>query len=426
MTRHETPRCGETHMLEHYIRNQKRLAAMKRNYLASYLEKLAERYYADGYAFGYARCILGRAFQFVEQLAAAHVPPDRITSRHVDRFMRWSVAQSPEKPLWRRTIASVAAHSILRQVLADHPPVVTRSPSRVEADRYADHLRCNRGLAEGTVAWHRYSLDLFLTFCFQQRPVDPSVITAKRVHAYVDSLPHGRANSRRCRACAALRGYFRFLRMQGVDIGNLLFVVPTVRQPRAVLSPRWLTSADTEQLLHSIDRSEAIGKRDYAVVLCMIDLGVRVGDVARLSLDHIDWRAGMVQVANHKNGRPYQMPLPRRLGRALADYLAKGRPPSQRREIFLCHTHPRGVPITARGLKGMMCRVWHRAGLSDKFTGTHILRHSIATRMRQKGVSLKHIADVLGHRSIQTTTLYAQVDLPALRSVAQPWLEVQS
>lgn len=347
-------------MLEHYIRDRKRLAAMKRNYLASYLEKIAERYYADGYAFGYARCILGRAFQFVEQLEAAHVPPGRITPRHADKFMCWYVAHSPGNSLCRRRIASVAAHCILRQVLADHPPVVTRSPSRVETDRYADHLRCNRGLAEGTVEWHRHSLELFLTFCFQQRPVDPSVITAKRVHAYVDSLPHGRANSRRCRACAALRGYFQFLRMQGVDIGNLLFVVPTVHQPRAVLSPRWLTSADTEQLLCSIDRSRTIGKRDYAVVLCMIDLGVRVGDVARLSLDHIDWRSGTVQVANHKTGTPYQMPLPRRLGKALADYLVKGRPPSLRREVFLCHTHPRGVPITARGLKGMMCRVWDR------------------------------------------------------------------
>jgi site-specific recombinase XerD len=78
-----------------------------------------------------------------------------------------------------------------------------------------------------------------------------------------------------------------------------------------------------------------------------------------------------------------------------------------------------------KALQGVMRYVWQRAGLGEKFSGTHILRHSIATRMRQKGVGLKSIADVLGHQSMQTTTLYAQVDLPALRAVAQPWLEVR-
>lgn len=426
MTRHENPYYGETYMLEHYIRDKMILAEMKRNYLASYLEKLAERYYADGYFFGYARYILGRAFQFVEQLEAAHVPPDQITSRHVDRFIRWHVAQSPQNPFWRRTLASVAANSILRQVLVDHPPVDTRSPSQVETDRYAEHLRCNRGLAEGTIKLRRYYLELFLTVCFQQRPVDPSVITAKLVQTYVTSLPYGRTNSRRISTCTVLRSYFRFLQMQGINIGNLLLAVPSIRRPRLAVSPRWLTSSDVEQLLCSIDRSKAIGKRDYAIVLCMIELGVRVGDVARFSLDHIDWRAGTVQVVNHKTGQPYQMPLPRRLGKALADYLLKGRPSSQRREIFLCHAHPRGGTVTAGGLKSVMFRIWHCAGLSEKFTGTHILRHSIATRMRQRGVSLKSIADVLGHQSIQTTAIYAQVDLPALRSVSQPWPEVRS
>jgi site-specific recombinase XerD len=412
-------------MLEHYIQNRKRLVAMKRNYLAPYLEKIAERYCADGYHFKHARRRLGFAFRFVEWLEAAHVLPGQITAKHVDKFLQWYVPKPPEKFQRKRKLAYSAAHSVLRQIWAEHPPVITRSPSRVEADRYADHLRRNRGLAEGTVEGHRRNLEQFLTFSFRQRPVEPSAITARRVHAYVDALPHGRANCRRRQTCTALRGYFRFLRMLGVEIGNLLVAVPTVRVPRAALSPRWLTSADTEQLLRSIDRSTASGKRDYAAILCMIHLGVRVGDVPRLSLDDIDWREGTVQVANHKTGRPYQMPLPRRLGKALADYLVKGRLPSQRREIFLCHTHPRGTPVTVKALQGVMRYAWQRAGLGEKFSGTHILRHSIATRMRQKGVGLKSIADVLGHQSMQTTTLYAQVDLPALRAVAQPWLEVR-
>jgi site-specific recombinase XerD len=158
----------------------------------------------------------------------------------------------------------------------------------------------------------------------------------------------------------------------------------------------------------------------------MAELGLRVGDVARLALDDIDWREGMVRVPNHKRGRPYQLPLPRRLGQALADYLVKGRPSSQRQAVFLCHAHPRGTPVTAGALKRAVQRAWQRSGLDKRFSGTHVLRHSVATRMKQEGVSLKFIADVLGHDSVQTTTLYAQVDLPVLRKVAQPWPEEQS
>jgi integrase len=158
----------------------------------------------------------------------------------------------------------------------------------------------------------------------------------------------------------------------------------------------------------------------------MAELGLRVGDVARLKLEDIDWREGTIRVSNHKRGRPYQLPLPRRLGQAIADYLAKGRPSSLRREVFLRHAHPRGTVATPGALKREVRRAWQRAGLETRFSGTHILRHSVATRMKQEGVSLKFIADVLGHDSVQTTTLYAQVDLPVLRTVAQPWPEVQS
>ena len=158
----------------------------------------------------------------------------------------------------------------------------------------------------------------------------------------------------------------------------------------------------------------------------MAELGLRVGDVARLTLDDVDWCEGTVRVPNHKRGKPYQLPLPRRLGQALADYLAKGRPSSLRREIFVRHAHPRGTAVTAGALKREVQRAWQRSGLEKRCSGTHVLRHSVATRMKQEGVSLKFIADVLGHESVQTTTLYAQVDLPVLRTVAQPWPEEQS
>jgi site-specific recombinase XerD len=398
---------------------------MKRNLLAPFLEEAADRYRAEGYCYKYAQRGLRYAASFGDWLQTRGVPLDRIAKEHVDGFLQWIVPTPPEKFIYARTRALAAARFVLALVQAKQPIVLALSPAQAEVARYVEHLRCNRGLAEGTLEHHQRNLELFLTSCFKQQQVDHSAITAARIHEYVDGLPTSLSNSRRRCTCAALRGYFRFLQLQGVVTGHLQAVVPKVRSPRPALSSKWLTSADADRLLCAINRSRASEKRNYAVILCMIDLGLRVGDVARLSLDDIDWREGTVRVANHKRARPYRLPLPQRLGQAIADYLLKGRPSSQRREIFLCHLHPRGAPVTVAALKKMVGRAWERAGFDGRFSGTHILRHTVATRMKQEGVSLKFIADVLGHHSVQTTTLYAQVDLPALRTVAQPWPEEQ-
>jgi integrase len=175
------------------------------------------------------------------------------------------------------------------------------------------------------------------------------------------------------------------------------------------------------RLLETVDRSTGIGKRTYAVILCLADLGIRVGDVARIALDDVDWHAGIIRVANGKRRRPYQLPLPQRLGESLVDYLRYGRPDSTSRAIFLQRDKPEWVPATVHALKISVRRTWELAGLGGRFNGTHILRRTAATRMKQRGASLKSIADVLGHDSLQVVGLYAQVDLPALRRVAQPW-----
>ena len=412
-------------MLGYYFQDRERLAVMERNPLAPFLEEAAKRFRAEGYVYKYARASLECAASFGDWLRSRRVPLHRITEEHVDGFLHWFVPRPPDKFIHRRKRNHAAAHFMLALIRARHPMVLARTPAQAEVGRYVEHLRRNRGLAEGTLGNHQRYLEPFLTFCFKQRRVEYLAITAACIHAYVDRLPQGLCNGRRRCTCAALRGYFRFLKLQGVATGPLQSVVPTVRSPRAALSPKWLTSADADRLLGFINRSPAIGKRNYAAILCMIDLGLRVGDVARLSLDDIDWREGTVRVANHKRARPYRLPLPQRLGQAIADYLSKGRPTSQRREVFLRHAHLRGTPVTAATLKAEVRRAWQRAGLYERFSGTHVLRHTAATRMKQEGVSLKFIADVLGHDSVQTTTLYAQVDLPALRAVAQPWPEEQ-
>jgi len=411
-------------MLDYYIRIRKRLAKMESNPLLPYLKEAAARYRADGYNYVYACQMLRIATCFGKWMQHRRIPLDRITKQHVANFLHWYGPISCEKFAYRRRDALAAVNFVLAFIprrIQSQP----QTPAQVEVVRYIEHLRRNRGLSESILKTYRHYLERFLTFYFKRRQVDPSVFTATRIYAYVDSLPTGRRNERRRLTCCALRGYFRFLQLQGVSTRHLLAMVPTVRQPRAALSPKWLTAENAGRLLQSLNRSQAIGKRNYAAILCMMDLGLRVGDVARLSLDDIDWRAGTICVDNHKRGRPYRLPLPKRLGKSLADYLTNGRPASTHREIFLLHGHPRGTPATAAAIQSMMVRAWKLAGLDQQFSGTHVLRHSVATRLKQQDVSLKLIADVLGHQSIQTTTLYAQVDLPALRTVAQSWPEVR-
>jgi len=411
-------------MLDYYFRYRKRLDVMERNLLGPYLKEAAAYYRADGYDYWYAHRSLVIAAHFGQWLRIRRVPLGRITDQHVANFLHEFIPVPHEKFVYRRRRASAAVHFVWALIPRRIQPR-PQTPAQVEVVRYIEHLRRNRGLAEKTLEIHQRYLEQFLTFYFKRRQVDTSVFTAARIHAYVNSLPTSRRNARRSYTCSVLRDYFRFLQLRGVPTGHLQTMVPKVHHPRAALSPKWLTVENAEQLLRSLDRSRATGKRDYAAILCMMDLGLRVGDVARLSLNDIGWRAGTIQVANHKQGRPYRLPLPKRLGKALANYLTKGRPTSRSREMFLKHSHPRGTPITPDALQKRMLHAWKRAGLDQQFSGTHVMRHSVATRLKQQGVSLKLIADVLGHRSIQTTTLYAQVDLPTLCTVAQPWPEVQ-
>jgi hypothetical protein len=162
----------------------------------------------------------------------------------------------------------------------------------------------------------------------------------------------------------------------------------------------------------------------YAIALCFTALGLRAGEVARLTLDDVDGRAGRLTLAPGKTRRAHQLPLPAPLAAALVAYLQHGRPPTRSRVLFVHHRAQRGQPLGPSGVRVAVRGGYARAGLGTRFTGTHVLRHTAATRMLRAGVPLKEIADVLGHRSLDTSAIYAKVDLDALTAVALPWTEV--
>ena len=413
-------------MLDYYVPREEKRAMLENNYLASFIEEAACHYREQGYEFRYAQYCLLSMSNFGNWLLEKSIPLCQVRIEHARDFIRQLTPpvfkSQPDKTSTRRRGQVRAGVGLAVALVRKKQAVaVRRSPEQTEVDNYTDHLRRNRGLTEGTISIHQHYLRGFLACWFANGDANIADITATYIYEYVDALPITRSNSIRRFTCAALRGYFRFVQLHGVQTSHLVSAVPVVPALRTALSPNIMTSSDLDRLLDSIDCSQATGRRNYAAILCMCDLGMRVGDVARLSLDDIDWKKGLLRVANHKKKSPYWLPMPKRLGKALVDYLADGRPSSQSREIFLRHARPVGIPAATHSLKTAIRRIWDCSGMHDRFSGTHILRHSAATRMKQNGVTLKSIADVMGHLALQTTTLYAQVDLPALRKVAQPW-----
>jgi integrase len=174
-------------------------------------------------------------------------------------------------------------------------------------------------------------------------------------------------------------------------------------------------------MLKSCDRRRSDGQRDYAILLVLLRLGLRAGEVARLTLEDIDWRSGEV-VVHGKGRRVDRLPLPGDVGEALVAYLRRGRPCTARRELFLRTIAPIG-PLGRGGISSVVRRACRRAGVAE--IGAHRLRHTVACQMIASGVALSNIALVLRQRAASSTSLYARVDVEALRTLAPPWPGVQ-
>ena len=157
------------------------------------------------------------------------------------------------------------------------------------------------------------------------------------------------------------------------------------------------------------------------MALCMVDLGFRAIEVARLCLADINWEREELSVAAAKASRGRRLPLPRHVAQALRLYIDRWRPTSVCPQVFVVHRAPINQSVTTKTVCTAMHRAYQRCGFPESWCGTHRLRRTFATRLYARGVNLKQIADLLGHRHITTTTRYAQTDLTGLRAVAQPW-----
>ncbi len=305
-----------------------------------------------------------------------------------------------------------------RLIQRDMPPPAAIEASVIAFDAY---LRDVCGLAVQTRRGRcrearQFLSDLFGVGSLIVDHITPSVL--------IDYVTDRACRARRPAATAlvgALRSYLRFLRFDGALVDNLEDAIPSpARWSLAALPP----ALDDEQMTRFwavFDRTSDIGKRDYAMARCLADMALRCHEVAQLDLEAIDWRGGVLTLAHNKARRVDRLPLPASTGESLVDYLRHGRPASSSRALFVYHRAPLGQAVAVTTVRGAVRRAFQRAELP--WSGTHVLRHTAARRMLQGGCSIKEIADVLRHRSIDTTAIYTKVDLPQLTCVAQPWPE---
>ncbi len=222
----------------------------------------------------------------------------------------------------------------------------------------------------------------------------------------------------------ALRDFLRFLHLTGRGEEHWVAAVPRPAPwPRSSL-PQTLSREQVRALLTSFERTTRTGRRDYAMALCLTQLGLRVSEVAGLSLDDIDGHRGTLRLWRTKQRQERLLPLPPDVARAIASYVRGGRPSTESRALFVRHRAPLGCGLAAHHVRGAMRRAFARSGIG--VTRVHLLRHTLATALHQKGVGLKALADVLGHQCLETAARYARVNLRELRQAAQPWPEVRS
>jgi site-specific recombinase XerD len=281
------------------------------------------------------------------------------------------------------------------------------------------YLRDQRALAVRTVSHYGSFIRSFLTKRFGSKAVKFGALQADDVSRFVrrESL-HMQFKWAKLMT-TALRSFFQFARYRGDITADLAAAVPSVAGWSMNAIPRAIPADEVRKLMSRVDRRSAKGRRDYAILLLLARLGLRSSEVTFLDLDDIDWAAGCLTVRG--KGRHTRLPLPAEVGTAIVAYLRYGRPRSTSRRLFLRHRAPFHGFRSPTSIAGIVRFAIERAGVNAPTRGAHQFRHALATQMLHHGASLKEIGELLGHRSIEATKIYAKVDIDALRTLALPW-----
>lgn len=360
--------------------------------------------------------------QFIRWRHRRKLPSLEVAETEIVEFLAMSLAGDRS----RRSVASRALFGFLdylraAQVVRTCAPKRPKVGSALEA-RYADFLRNEKGLAELSLKVYLPVVNDLLQFLEEKQGLK----TVRRLNApLLRSFLLERAQDRSCAyvrlLATSLRSFLRFLYSHGEIRDDLTSAIPTVRRRTQPGIPKTLTPAEVRRVLAAPDPTSATGRRDHAILLLLARLGLRSSEVLSLELGDLRWRAGEILIRG-KGSRQDLLPLPWDVGAAIARYLHRDDRQRVSRRVFLRTIAPR-VPMRGPASIGhIVRRAMAQAGVArPRHIAAHLFRHTLASRMLNRGVHLREISQTLRHRALASTEIYAKIDLRALREVVRPW-----
>jgi integrase/recombinase XerD len=390
---------------------------------------------------GYGAWLLKQGYstdRLREHFRAARKLARMLKARHVrtlagvtrSRLRTCAPARSQDDPN-----LSVLVRQLDRYFEAELALYAAPTPSRIEQCLvpYTSHLEQVRGFARSTCTYHSRTVAEFLTHLgYERYPTRLSMVSRRDVETFLCKVGPRQTRASLQHVVSHLRAFLRFLAARGQIAAGVGAQIDTPRVYRGEQLPRALPWDQVQAFLKAIDRTTPMGRRDYAMFMLITTYGLRACEIVALTLDDLEWRALRLRIPQRKTRGALWLPMTNQVGTALLDYFQHGRPalavrrrplafrgnpPPPHREVFLRHRTPAGVlkpTAVTEAFQGWV----KRSGLSIPFQGPHCLRHSYAVHLLRSGVALKTIGDLLGHRTLESTTVYLRLAVEDLREVA--------
>jgi len=407
-------------MIDHFFSNPEVLQRLHSGPLGDHIDSFAQILISRGYKPSTAKHKIRIVADLSHWLNRHGLDVKDLNETVLDDYLRYKGRRGSIFRIEPPTLRVLLEHLCETGVVAKPVSVDDDSRrSRIESD-FAEYLAQERGLKQVSVDHY---LSLAKRFLSDQFGTGPIVIKHLHPHDIVrfilrntETVSAKRAQNIVC----SLRSFLRFLYQRGETAHDLSPSALPVANWRLSQLPKFLEPEQVECLLKGCNLNTLIGQRDYAILLLLARLGLRAWEVVHMTLDDIDWEAGEI-ILHGKNRRQESLPLPQDVGEALVRYLRYGRPQCSSRRVFIRINAPLKGFSGSCAICNVVQRALARVNLNPAVKGSHLLRHSLATRMLREGASLSEIGEILRHQNVNSTQIYAKVDLEALKALAPFW-----
>ncbi|MGD0919638.1 MAG: site-specific integrase [Thermodesulfobacteriota bacterium] len=406
-------------MIERFYSRPETIARLRSGPLGSHIDGFTETLSKQGYSFDVITKKIRAVGKIGRWLSQGQVDLVALDEQRIIEFIEYCRGKEFLSETQSAALNQLLCYLRKAGVVPTVTPISTDMRQPIEKE-FEEYLALERGVSP---LGRRYQLLIarrFLIERFGTSTFDCSQLCAADVtqftlrHAYTYKLRTAQT------MLSALRGFLRFLYMRGETPNDLTGCVFRVANWHLAGLPKYLEPKQVEHLLQSVDQTTRSGLRDYAILLLLARLGLRGAEVVNLELGDIDWEAGTITVRG--KGKWYnRLPIPQDVGEAIVKYLRYGRPKCSCRRVFIRTVAPYRELLSSAATHDIVENYLARAGLHPDRKGTHLLRHSLATRMIRGGNTLDEIGDILGHQFHSSTEIYAKVAITSLRALAQPW-----